>query len=784
MKTLRLTSLVLILLATSVFNMGLLPGQPGGTHFAQKQPSSGAPVDPSTYLSTTDHFGYTWSEVPYSWIDASSGSQVTFSSTPCDDCSAGPFSMGFAFPFYDQVQTTFYVSVNGLLVFGGMPPMASSNAPFPRDTTPNNLIAPFWDDLYVDTFSHVYYKSGTDAAGQYLAVEWSQVTRLGASQQLTFEVVLRPNGSILMAYQALSGTLNLAAIGIENSDGWDGLTYLYHQAGLAANKAVKFIAPPPGTHHKIRPVYLSNFLTGRQATFDLTITNAGTLDPGSPADIYNLVTLFDQAVPAPETWSVSLFAADGVTPLADTNADGLIDTAQINQGSSATIRVRLTAPLGAGAGAFARFRVLASSVLNETQTETSNLQGAVSAPFAQIFDDHSVGLRLRAYSEKSQLTQSIMDQFTGSSMSLVHMPTNRYVAAWEKQGSRLDPVQGQVFYADLEYIISYIGGSVHPTIYRFTNHQNDSVSTSDRSPSMAVAPNGTIGMLFTRELFDLYRGVNSNVHLALINQNGALISPSGPANLTQNPLWVGESIAPRYNSPHLVATSDNHFVGVWLEQRRTSNSEETDDVIAAVYSTTGQVIMPPTRLTTSTFTLRYFDPNVTIFKANQALISYGRYENGQEQIAFRRLSSNGVSLQGESLISGTNGSAPDAVELSSGQVLVAWTNHATDRIAYAMLDQNGQLSRNPADLPNPNLREADYVSATADSAGHVILTWMDRNWNNYLYYTLIDGVGNIITPPMFLVSSQGNSGVLTSQGGAGNAFFVGKLFLYMPVVRR
>ena len=49
----------------------------------------------------------------------------------------------------------------------------------------------------------------------------------------------------------------------------------------------------------------------------------------------------------------------------------------------------------------------------------------------------------------------------------------------------------------------------------------------------------------------------------------------------------------------------------------------------------------------------------------------------------------------------------------------------------------------PADLPAVDLRRPDYVSATIDSSGRAILTWVDAEWNDFIYYAALGSDGSI-----------------------------------------
>ena len=115
---------------------------PGGKlDLSFRQPSIGVGIS-----LAADRYGYTFDDsLSPAWIDlAATGTEAEFSTR--DDDSFGPISLGFEFNFYENTYTELYVSTNGLLTFGGGSDQFV-NHPMPRDTDPDNFIAPFWDDL-------------------------------------------------------------------------------------------------------------------------------------------------------------------------------------------------------------------------------------------------------------------------------------------------------------------------------------------------------------------------------------------------------------------------------------------------------------------------------------------------------------------------------------------------------------------------------------------------------------------------------------------------------------
>src|SRR6185503_14905440 len=81
---------------------------------------------------------------------------------------------------------------------------------------------------------------------------------------------------------------------------------------------------------------------GATVSSDNTLTNTG-----NGTDIFN-VTVGGSSFPVGTTFS--LFRSDGVTPLTDTNADGLPDAGPLGAGLSTVIVMRATLPPGVGGG--------------------------------------------------------------------------------------------------------------------------------------------------------------------------------------------------------------------------------------------------------------------------------------------------------------------------------------------------------------------------------------------------------------------------------------------------
>ncbi|MBC8262531.1 MAG: DUF11 domain-containing protein, partial [Anaerolineales bacterium] len=178
----------------------------------------------------------------YDWEEISeTGTEVT-SWTNRNDGFAGPFDIGFDFPFFGNVYSnTLYLGTNGYVSLGqgysGIP-----RGTLPTSSFPNNDIMPFGGPLYImDGVSHVYYQLLDDPTRfviEYVDVQWC----CGLNTSHTFEIVLYPSGEILTQYKSLHGDIPWL-VGIENEDGSEGLNYppsLIHD-----DLAIKYLPPSP-----------------------------------------------------------------------------------------------------------------------------------------------------------------------------------------------------------------------------------------------------------------------------------------------------------------------------------------------------------------------------------------------------------------------------------------------------------------------------------------------------------------------------------------------------------
>jgi hypothetical protein len=209
-----------------------------------------------------DNYGYVWidSDQPHGpspdWIDISLvGTRINLG----DDSYAGPFQLGFGFNFYGNSYSEIYICSNGFLKFGGGH-TGWYNRPIPFNYTPNNFIAPWWDDLDPSQGGDIFYYQDT-ANGKFI-VSYVDVEKKPGSTTgtVTCQAILYTDGQIEFNYldmdlQIWSNKADYytATIGIENIDGSDGLQVFYNAGYFFDNFSVRittdWLAVSPASGH-------------------------------------------------------------------------------------------------------------------------------------------------------------------------------------------------------------------------------------------------------------------------------------------------------------------------------------------------------------------------------------------------------------------------------------------------------------------------------------------------------------------------------------------------------
>jgi hypothetical protein len=207
-----------------------------------------------------DAFGYcfrdsTVSGEQFSFTDIStSGTALTISDP--DDTIVNGVALPFAFTYYGANYTTLSVNTNGLLRFNYTgTETTASNDTVPSFAAPNNLLAPYWDDLVFKSTPNLRIQTIGAAGARQFIVQWTGISLFEhpAAGVMTFQVRLyEGSNDIVFAYYlagappAAPGTVSAntagdgATIGIENQNGSIGLRYSLNTAALTNALQIHF----------------------------------------------------------------------------------------------------------------------------------------------------------------------------------------------------------------------------------------------------------------------------------------------------------------------------------------------------------------------------------------------------------------------------------------------------------------------------------------------------------------------------------------------------------------
>lgn len=720
-----------------------------------------------------DQFGYTWDDsLPFpGWIDATGGTDTGLSQGSSGASLTGLVNLGFTFKFYENAYTGVYVSSAGAVGFSSSSLSGRTSSSYvPGTASPNNFIAAYLAPLRVNSGSYtgrVYYLRGGTAPNRYFVAEWYQA-KDSYGNQYTFEAVLHENGNIDLKYLSMiqPGSYACSTVaGIEDATGADGLAFLQSACNYMPTvngKSVRFTRPPTGARARLTPLFQGahGHPSGAE-TFRLTVANTGELG----ADTFDVLST--------TTWPVGLYLADGVTPLTDTDADGLPDTGALAPATGMGIIVKVSTPPGAVLGDYNTVSLTVRSSLNMAVSRTTELRTAVPAPFAQVYRDDADGaMSLYLAQPAGQgVRKATVDAYYGSNTAVAET-ANGFLYAWTR--SRNAPM---AYVTEIEYTLLNRQGAQTRAVTRLTDHSAATLSTYDNYPSVAVAPNGRFAITWYRDIYDSSSGqYNYNIYYAVLDAAGNVVV--APTNLTNNTAWGASNTSgvPRFFDPRIAATGDSRFVLAWTRETYGSGGW-LDDVYYAIQDSAGAPVVGITKYTNGALGgAAYYGPSLASLTGSRVLLTWT--SGSDSDIYYAVLDSGGGIVRATANLVG-DGSArwdyqPDAAQLSDGRIVVAWRSWLSPDyfIRFAVLNTSYDRIAGPTTLRNPAGTSAYGVSVAADAAGHAIVTWMDSNPYRNLYYALVDSAGSLVTPPMIFRSSQASSPyIYTSYYGYGNTSY-------------
>jgi large repetitive protein len=220
----------------------------GSEHFIpleHGQPDTRIGMPVQTGSGGPDSFGYRWLDSDQSggpafvWNDISTTGTVISGVTGCGDCYTS-VKLGFPFSFYGTSYDSLWITTKGFVSFTDASTQWT-NYPLPSTSAPKTVICAFWDDLSTAANGQVFVQRTTDMA----TFQWNNIHPYGGSgNQYTFQIVLRRDGTILMYYKSMTGTLTSATVGIQNQTAATGFTIAYNTAYIKNNLAIRISKGP------------------------------------------------------------------------------------------------------------------------------------------------------------------------------------------------------------------------------------------------------------------------------------------------------------------------------------------------------------------------------------------------------------------------------------------------------------------------------------------------------------------------------------------------------------
>jgi hypothetical protein len=204
----------------------------------------------------------------YSWITETTN-EINWAANGNDSVLATPIVLTFPFKYFANTYSQFWIGSNGWISFSDANSVSKSSQRTPANIPAagglENYIAGILTNLDLTTATypdaHTYYGGN---ASQFV-ITFLHAHRLGSAvDYISFQIVLKVNGDILVQYNDLESSMpiatditNFCSAGIENSNGTKGISYRVNGNGgsiFESPIAVLFKAPQTPL-----PVSLLNF---------------------------------------------------------------------------------------------------------------------------------------------------------------------------------------------------------------------------------------------------------------------------------------------------------------------------------------------------------------------------------------------------------------------------------------------------------------------------------------------------------------------------------------------
>lgn len=315
-------------------------------------------LDRATILfpdSTTVYARYVYNylssvSIPYQWRDITSAWQ----SVIVGDDETGYVNTPFDINFGNNTSpyTKLAIDTNGYIILQrtndpAMPVSIFENFEIPFSGL-SNLVAPFWDDLFVDGASNLIWGVTGISPNRELVVTWQNVRPYAGSQGITFQVVFPENSSdVIVNYQDLVIPDQATDLGVSATVGVQvsslvGRQHSYNSAVLSNNSSLRWSMPTGvvNTPEIPQPIVAPVANAGPDQSVDegdiVTLSGSGTDSDGTITGYsWNQIS-GDTVILNNANTAIANFTApevNSLTPLefelTVTDNDGITDTDQV-----------------------------------------------------------------------------------------------------------------------------------------------------------------------------------------------------------------------------------------------------------------------------------------------------------------------------------------------------------------------------------------------------------------------------------------------------------------------
>ena len=215
-------------------------------------------VRPYSTATGTYDISFTYAALPYTvasitgaCVTTGTWTSLTRSSTG-NDATTPITALPFTITYFGEAMTHYSTNTNGIAQLwpssSGTPSGAWSNVAMPSTSTPNSVVAPFWDDLYLGSSFDIRTQTVGSSGSQVFVIEWLDALPGSSGSSVTFQAHLYETTNVIEFHYCDVSTGSResgdsATIGIESSTGSSGVTISHNSAGAVATGTAYRLTP-------------------------------------------------------------------------------------------------------------------------------------------------------------------------------------------------------------------------------------------------------------------------------------------------------------------------------------------------------------------------------------------------------------------------------------------------------------------------------------------------------------------------------------------------------------